>query len=247
MWVGCLIRLVFIAYLFIKADKTDDWQFHLHQFHMHHCHLHYLISVMSHEEDFQSTYWGQNHCSLDAQLVDGNELVCHVTWPKNGSTQTLYDNPLPTAEQQFLVSVIFDDVKGSVKSHDDEQDKRAHGIWRLHDNNRHPFQQDIHVLSRRILIINMSLCHLNETSQPNNFQLIGEKENPFAHEEVDVCTIGYLFLLLQCSDIGHIQVRSYDTYILLLLLYFFLNQRPQVLITMLEFDGSIVDMKASAM
>ena len=80
----------------------------------------------------------------------------------------------------------------------------------------------------------------------DNIHMIGEEQNMFDHEEADVSIISYLFFLHQCGELEHIQVRCDDTDILILLLYFYWNMKPNIQITMKKFDESIIDINATA-
>ena len=186
---------------------------------------------------------------VDIQLVDGNELFYHITWPKQGSAIVLYDNLVEKATQEFPVMVVFDRyVDGSLKSH--ERVRRAQGVmpgeFLITSDSPLPCRETVMKNSENKKRLIDTICYHNVKESPHNMHLIGDKQNTFGHEEADVTIISYLFLLIQTGDVHHIQVRTDDTDILLLLIYFYWNQQPDVQISMMKFDDSVIDINACA-
>ena len=56
----------------------------------------------------------------------------------------------------------------------------------------------------------------------------------------------YLFFLKNYHEVQHIQVKTDDTDILFLLLYYFWSYKPVVQITMKKFNGNVIDINRSA-
>ena len=184
---------------------------------------------------------------IDYEIVDGNELLYHIQWPKSGSVSDLKEILLRTCTKSFPVYIIFDKYTHmSIKGY--ERNRRTKGSvyknFDLRDNTPLPARDIImNNTENKKKLIDL-LCR---KSAPN-IEFIGENQSLFKHEEADVTIISYLFFLLQCSesDLNHIQIKSDDTDIFLLLLYYFHNQTPNIQISMKKFDGCVIDINKTA-
>ena len=60
--------------------------------------------------------WSEHSGSPDVTIIDGNEVLYKVTWPKLGTVRQLLDNFTKAVEQDHQVIVVFDRyVDGSIK------------------------------------------------------------------------------------------------------------------------------------
>ena len=63
---------------------------------------------------------------VDAELVDGNEAIYHIMWPRNSTLKKVADNFVSSFGRPHATYIIFDLYdKHSIKSH--ERQRRAKG------------------------------------------------------------------------------------------------------------------------
>ena len=124
----------------------------------------------------------------EAEVIDGIEMLYHITWPKGGSVKTLAKNFLRAVEWPFDVTVIFDRYEeGSIKTHERNRRSSNTVLAAFH------LSEETLLSSRDIVmksehnkreLINV-LC---STTTPATIKFVGEN-NPFSHHEEADCSI----------------------------------------------------------
>ena len=55
----------------------------------------------------------------DVDVIDGNEMLYHIMWPKIGTIKQLLENFTKAVMREYQVIVVFDRyVEGSIKTHE---------------------------------------------------------------------------------------------------------------------------------
>ena len=126
------------------------------------------------------------------QIIDGNEMLYHVSWPKTGTVKHLLQNFLTATTKEFPVCVIFDRyVEGSIKTQ--ERKRRADGkkYPQLHLTleTSLPGKETILKSTENKKELIKVFCASEQTA---NIQLIGEENSVYKHEEADCNIIRYV-------------------------------------------------------
>ncbi len=205
-----------------------------------------------------------NPSNVDVTIIDGNEQIYHVTWPKASTVSVFVQNFKGSVERAMEedttrdvvepqqqqdaheMYVIFDryfDV--SIKSH--ERERRTVGM----KYPSHKLTMQTLLPTRDAVMKNTSnkkeLIHqLCSNVGSEVVTLVAEGQCLFGHEEADVNIIAYLNLLIQQGK-KTIQVNADDNDIFVLLVFFVWKwKRPDIFIQMKKFDGTMIDINKSA-
>ena len=190
--------------------------------------------------------WHEDMNEPDIQVMDGNEMLYRITWPKIGTVKNLLQNFTRAVEKrEHDVIVVFDRyVEGSIKTH--ERLRRAgttvcptlsltldmclpgRDIIMKSDNNK-----------RELIKV---ICSANES---RNVAMMNEENREYKHEEADCNIISYVKSLI-IKGHKHIQVVADDTDIFTLLVYFCWKWQYSAQISMRKSDGRVVDITATA-
>ncbi len=190
--------------------------------------------------------WGEETTDPDAEVVDGNEMLYHITWPKTGTVRHLVQNFTRAVEKRCPVVVVFDRyIEGSIKTH--ERVRRTGSTVCRTVNlaletvlpNRETVMKSSHNKKELIKVI----CAENNAS---NVTMVGEDTTLYTHEEADCIIISCVKSLVQEQQCQHIHVISDDTDIFALLVYFCWKWQTTVQICMKKSDGRVVDINATA-
>ena len=184
---------------------------------------------------------------VQVQLIDGNEMLYNISWPRSGTTRQLCYNFLNAVKKPAHdVYVIFDKYhKNSIKTH--ERNRRT-GQYIYPDRNITintplPNRDAIMKNTENKKKVIKLLCE-NNTEYPH-VRMVSQASCPFGHEEADVSIIRYIFLLLQ-MNIKIMQVLADDNDIFVLLIFFIWKWKADIQVTMKKTDGTVIDINKSA-
>lgn len=189
--------------------------------------------------------WCENRHVPEVDIIDGNEMLYHITWPKVGKVKNLLQNFTRAAEKQYSVIVVFDRyMEQSIKTH--ERTRRTGGTvypkLNLSLETSLPARDLIMKCeSNKKELINV-FCSTNDSPQ---IQMIGETNSEFKHEEADCNIISHVQELI-LQGYKHINVVADDTDIFVLLIFFCWKWQCSAQITMRKFDGRVIDINATA-
>lgn len=183
----------------------------------------------------------------DCIIIDGNEMLYHVTWPKTGSVKTLCANfSKAVTRDKGEVYVVFDRYNTtSIKNY--ERNRRA---GKQHPD--HHLSLDAPLPSRDTIMKNTHnkqqliglVCEANTV---DTVHMVGPNDSAYMHEEADVNMVCLLHDLIGAGK-SEVQIMVSDTDVFLLLVYYCwrwkLNTRG-VVISMRKSDGSVVDINAT--
>lgn len=182
----------------------------------------------------------------DVELVDGNAMLYHVQWRKSVTVEQFVKTYETSVKCSHEVYVIFDHYKtASIKSH--ERDRRCGG------RAGQELKMTLNMLlpTRDVVMKNTGnkkelIRLLCSRSVQKDLHMLGEDTCLFDHEEADVNLVSYTLHLIRNDNKKAVQVRSDDTDVLVLLMYFYWKCKPSAQITMKKFDGTVIDVNASA-
>ncbi|MES9884700.1 MAG: hypothetical protein ABW185_27970 [Sedimenticola sp.] len=188
--------------------------------------------------------WSEDTSVPDAEVVDGNEMLYHITWPKIGTVRSLLQSFSRVVEKDHTVIVVFDRyVEGSIKTH---ERLRRTGTTVCRDLNLTietslPTRDSIMKSSHNKRELIKVFCAEHESQ---NVTMVGE-EGVSQHEEADCIIISHVLHLI---EEGHerIQIVSDDTDIFALLVFFCWKWKSTSQISMKKGDGRVIDINATA-
>ena len=168
----------------------------------------------------------------ETEIVDGNELLYHINWPKLGTVDDLANRVIKNfSGKGHTIYVVFDRYRElSVKAYD------------LQRNAILPAKEDIMKSSRNKQQL---IKHISETKVHGKLHLIGDKQCKFDHEEADVNIIAYMLEQIN-KGIKHIQITADDTDIFVLAVYFLHKYNLKANIVMKKNNGRFIDINSSA-
>ena len=131
----------------------------------------------------------------DCFIIDGNEMLCHVTWPKTSNVQ--YNFVKAVDRKNVEVYVVFDKYNDySTKNY--ERDRRSGN--KLYPSHKLTLETDL--TSRDIVMKNTcNKIQLNnlmcEANIPRTLRMMGPDTCIYKHEEADITIIRYAYMLIQ--------------------------------------------------
>ncbi|MES9884496.1 MAG: hypothetical protein ABW185_26930, partial [Sedimenticola sp.] len=188
--------------------------------------------------------WSTEITTPDAQVIDGNEMLYRITWPKTGTVKHLHQTFVRAVEKEHRVIVVFDRyVDGSIKTHERLRRTGSSACPTLNLTletalpARDSIMKSTH--NKRSLI---SVFCAEQT--PSNLTMVGE-ESEYRHEEADCIIISYVLSLIR-QKYEHIQIVSDDTDVFALLVFFCWKWHCTVQLSMKKSDGRLIDINATA-
>ena len=184
----------------------------------------------------------------DYFILDGNEMLYHVVWPKAGNVRQLSTNfNKAVARDGKEVQVVFDKYStSSSKAH--ERNRRAgdkvYPNYNLTLDTDLPSRDKIMKNTHNKEQVIKLLCEANTMSSVHK---VGMK-SIYWHEEADVGIICHLRAAIKGGK-KELEVIASDTDIFLLLLYYCWKRhldKKQINITMKKSDGLVININASA-
>ncbi len=156
----------------------------------------------------------------DVDLVDGNEILYQVVWPKSGTYHNIFHTFLNAVETDHDVIGVFDRyVEGSIKIH--KHNRTAGGVVYTSlvltmdtclPSARDAVMKSLHNKKDLIRVFTTS-------NSSDSVDVIGEENSAFKHEEAYCNIISYVQFLIH-EQKKSIQVIAEDTDIFVLLVYF---------------------------
>jgi hypothetical protein len=191
--------------------------------------------------------WFEGSNEPEVDVIDGNEMLYHITWPKTGTVQNLLQNFTKAVEREHDVIVVFDRyVEGSIKTH--ERLRRTGEVFcptlnltlEMSLPTRNSIMKSAHNKKELIKVF----CTGNDSQ---NVAMVGEENSVYKHEEADCNIISYVKALI-IQEHKHIQVVADDTDIFALLVFFCWKWKGQYTaqISMRKSDGRVIDINATA-
>jgi hypothetical protein len=181
----------------------------------------------------------------EVDVIDGNEMLYQITWPKTGTVKDLMQNFTRAVEREHDVIVVFDRyLEGSIKTH---ERLRRTGATICHKlsltlETRLPARDSIMKSAHNKKELIKVFCAENDSQ---NVQMVGEENSVYKHEEADCNIISYVkFLIIQGHR--HIHVVADDTDIFALLVFFCWKWQYAAQISMRKSDGRVIDINATA-
>ncbi len=188
--------------------------------------------------------WTDEASAPDVQVIDGNEILYQISWPKTGTVRHLHHNFIRAVAKDHRVIVVFDRyIEGSTKTH--ERLRRTGSIVcptvNLTLETTLPARDTIMKSSHNKRSLIKVFC-TEKTSE--KLTMVGE-DSVYKHEEADCIIISYVMSLVR-QKYQHIQVVSDDTDVFVLLVFFCWKWQCTAQLTMKKSDGRIIDINASA-
>lgn len=190
----------------------------------------------------------EHPCMADVDVIDGNETLYQINWPKTGTVAQFCVNFETRVKSDHDVYVVFDHyISDSVKSH--ERERRADGMvppkHTLHLHTPLPPKDTVLKSAHNKKQLIAQLCN---RAGCEGVVMIGEEQCMFGHEEADVNIITYVLHLITMKGKKKIRVVSTDTDIFVMLLYFFWKhkQKCEDVKIMMQKGDKLLDINASA-
>ena len=189
--------------------------------------------------------WNASICESSVDVIDGNEMLYRITWPKTGTVRNLLQNFIRAVEREHDVIVVFDRyLAGSIKAH--ERLRRTGSTrcptFRLTLETTPPTRDSVmkNVQNKKELI--ELFCDANDSQR---VKMYGDSNSEYRHEEADCNIISHVEALLN-QDYRHVQVVADDTDIFVLLVFFCWKWECTAQLSMRKSDGKIIDINATA-
>ena len=187
--------------------------------------------------------WNEKNMEPDVVIIDGNEKLYQIAWPKTGTVRHLLHNFRRAAEGQCRTIVIFDRYdERSIKTL--ERVRRAGTALcpklKLTVETALPARDAIMKNSHNKEELIKIIC--NENVSPT-VQMLWEGNSEYKHEEADCNIIAVIKSLIEPDK--HIQVVADDTDIFALLVFFCGKWQHAVQLSMKKSDGRVIDINAT--
>ncbi len=136
--------------------------------------------------------WNPNSDKSTVDVIDGNEMLYRIIWPKTGNVNHLLQNVIRAVERDHDVIVVFDKyINGSIKTH--ERLRRTastrYPTLKLTLETNVPTRDAImnNVFNKKALI--ELFCTANDSQ---SVMMVGESNSAYSHEEADCTIISYV-------------------------------------------------------